>query len=150
MDQKTIDGNILISKYMDAVIEEWYPKNTQYPDQSGLHASFRSQTDEEKKAGILTYPGNEKYHAVELLKYHSSWEWLMTVVEKIESMGYEVEIGRHLYRNKDYFVCTIHDQGDSVRLEYEWYSSKIKSVYDAIVEFIKWYNRKHKNINECQ
>lgn len=128
---------------MDAVIEEWYPKNVQNPEQSGLHASFRAQTDEERKNGVSTYPGNEKYHSVELLKYHRSWEWLMMVVEKIEStgLGYEVEMSKNLYGiDGECYGCIIRDQGNSTCLEYEGYKSKITSVYEAVVGFIEWYN----------
>jgi len=61
------------------------------------------------------------------LQYHSSWDWLMHVVGKIESLKYEV---------------TIHTQGchitPIIRTEFR---PKIQAVYTAVVEFIKWYNK---------
>lgn len=144
MEQKTIDGNILISKYMDATIEEWYPKNTQYPDQSGLHASFRSQTDEEKKAGILTYPGNEKYHAVELLKYHSSWSWLMPVWFKIMAWG-KNQHGIYWEQQIDATGVMITNGKQTpnvklIRLAFNYGPPDMGDVWNITVEFIKWYN----------
>lgn len=72
---------------------------------------------------------------VEQLKYHTSWDWLMPVVEKIESIGYNVNIRRlktsihPILEDKELFgfVC-----GDV--------SKKLDITYDTIVQFIEWYN----------
>ena len=73
-------------------------------------------------------------------KYHSSWDWLMKVVEKIEQEGASVIIGR--------FFCEIkyenplnQKQNYSLRLAC---GIKINAVYEATLDFIKWYN-KNKN-----
>ena len=71
------------------------------------------------------------------MKYHSSWDWLMPIIEKIEGLGFEVLIGRiscNINKILDRenpiasFVC-----GDISR--------KIEIVYEAITEFINWYNK---------
>ena len=78
------------------------------------------------------------------LNYHGAWGWLMPVVEKIESMGYEVQIGKHLYK-KDTNSCIIHDAGNALCIEFEKTGvSKIINTFLAIVEFIKWQNTKTK------
>lgn len=77
------------------------------------------------------------------MKYHSSWDWLMPIVEKIENRlkwKYEVEIGNNLYVTDSVYRCTIHDAGKAYYNDVE-NASKINSVYLAVVQFIKWYNQ---------
>lgn len=66
------------------------------------------------------------------LSYHSDWNWLMEVVEKIESLGNDVLITTN-------YVKIIFDEGEQEILINE-VNIKIQAVYDACVEFIKWYN----------
>lgn len=65
------------------------------------------------------------------------WEWLMSVVEKIESLGYDFEIRENTcsYRFND---------GES---HFYHCNTKIEAVYRAVVGFITWYynNEKQKN-----
>lgn len=75
------------------------------------------------------------------LRYHESWDWLMPVVEKIESFifdennSYNVTIGSTNY-------CIIQDSnGDSVEIIKDNGETKLETVYQAVVEFIKWYNK---------
>jgi len=104
-------------------------------------------------------PGNSIYNVYKLeqafisehdLLYNSYWDWLMPVVEKIESIyskhhGY---FGVHISSNS----CNI--QGTMLHLSINdpnygfvyisdpnaIFDSKIESTWYAVVEFIKWYN----------
>ena len=67
--------------------------------------------------------------------YHSDWNWLMEVVEKIESLGYWVEILGGMHN-----VCSIGLTNNIESFIYLDSESKIEAVYNAVVEFIKWYN----------
>lgn len=81
-----------------------------------------------------------------LFQYHSSWDWLMPVVEKIENKlkwKYEVEIGNNVYHPDIMYRCTIHDAGNATYLEFES-KTKIEAVWLAVVEFIKWHNNQNK------
>lgn len=67
--------------------------------------------------------------------WHKSWDWLMPVVEKIETM----DGIRFIIEKNRVLVCAI--SGD----EYYWnsgttYDTKLQTTYNAVVEFIKWYN----------
>lgn len=82
------------------------------------------------------------------LKYHSSWDWLMPVVEKIESLKlnghrYYVEI-----RHESCEISVAINKGANTNKIYSslWqnHSSKIDAVYNAVVQFIKWYNENNK------
>tara|TARA_B100001063_G_scaffold238335_1_gene260401 strand:- start:435 stop:689 length:255 start_codon:yes stop_codon:yes gene_type:complete len=66
-------------------------------------------------------------------KDNTSWYWLMLVVEKIESLGYEVQI-----RNTD---CIIFQLLDTLKykpiVDISSGSGKMDSTYKAVLEFIK-------------
>ncbi len=71
-------------------------------------------------------------------KYHSSWNWLMTVVEKIESISdnpciqFEIMICMN--------VCQIQSE-EEIDIANVDSTTKIKAVWLAVIEFIKWYNK---------
>lgn len=73
------------------------------------------------------------------LEFHTSWEWLMPVVEKIQKMGYSVhmnEVSTNINNNTGgtklrlYFRCGYNSSHGDMK----------KRTYKAVVEFIKWYN----------
>jgi len=75
------------------------------------------------------------------LKYYSSWDWLMPVVEKIEDGNYAVTITQN--------VCTIRAciMGDRTIRAYQngnylTPNTKLSNTWLAVIEFIKWYNEK--------
>jgi hypothetical protein len=71
------------------------------------------------------------------LEFHSSWSWLMPVVEKIESIG---ETDKSYGVLCDITTTYIRIGPISIDLKIKKNLSKIEAVYNAIVEFIKWYN----------
>lgn len=77
---------------------------------------------------------------LETMKYHFDWNWLMEVVEKIESIifdnnnSFNVTIGSTNY-------CVIQDSnGDTYESVEDYGETKLLTTYKAIVKFIKWYN----------
>jgi len=92
-------------------------------------------------------------HLPNYFKYHSSWDWLMPVVNKIESIVdlYHGHFGVYINSNN----CTIQsikfrsdEMTDPPYYFSDHYSeSKIESTYNAILNFIKWYNKQNKNKN---
>ena len=67
------------------------------------------------------------------LKFHSDWNWLMEVVEKINNTGrFEVVIQKRF--------CYISDESNELTLSCPA-SSTFKAVYQAVVEFINFYNQ---------
>jgi hypothetical protein len=67
------------------------------------------------------------------MKFHSDWNWLMEVVEKIESLKVIVEIREN--------VCYIETSSKNYYSELE--DTKLQATYKAVVEFIKWYNQQN-------
>ena len=68
------------------------------------------------------------------LEFHTKWNWLMPVVEKIESLGYFCMI------NKWTSVYTGSD-GERLQVTSVEGNSKILNTWKAIIEFIKWINQ---------
>ena len=73
-------------------------------------------------------------------KFHTSWDWLMPVVEKIEDIECKETstdlVGYHLYDVEiRQNVTTIH--GTNIE---ETAGGKLFNTYNAVVEFIKKYN----------
>lgn len=73
-------------------------------------------------------------HLPKYFKYNSSYEWLMPVLEKIESLGYGWEIGMQT-PTSPYHYCKI-DGMDTIEGIY-----LLDAIYGACIEFIKWYNK---------
>lgn len=91
--------------------------------------------------GLETTDGNYFYHLTKdndrklthhiLLPYHLSWDWLMTVVEKIESdERYDVQILK--------YGTTIRDSQTEIVADIS-FGNKIDHTYNAVVKFIKEY-----------
>ena len=102
--------------------------------------------------GFLIHPITNYDVEISSLKYHEDWNWLMEVVEKIESLDF----GKwyvHIIGGKEYSTVKIEDGNDGIGL---WDCminvpdcvgfgddvnlTKIEAVYKAVVEFIKFYN----------
>lgn len=72
----------------------------------------------------------------------SSWDELMPVVEKIESLGYWAEILGGVHN-----VCRIGLTNDEDAFIWSDTKTKIEAVYNACVEFILWYYQNYDKPN---
>lgn len=116
-----LTGNKLIALFMG---NEFYYKNIFY------------------KGGMPynTFPDGHHYATQDQLKYHSSWDWIMPVLEKIRGLGYRIDI------TIGSLGCDVHITkvvGEH-RLNIVAYSSPIDAIYTACVQFILWYNTQTK------
>jgi len=69
------------------------------------------------------------------LQYHSSWDWLMPVVEKIEkTIINDMDITIEIQHN----TCFLNGNFPAV---YSESKTKLESTFICIVKFIKWYNK---------
>ena len=93
--------------------------------------------------GKLFYSPNSCYNSkdedcfeLELagLNYHNSWDWLMRVVEKIGYKAYvSIETRGTRINLKDEIIADIVGRGHKPTM--------IDNTYQAVVLFIKWYNK---------
>ena len=70
---------------------------------------------------------------VDQLKYHSSWDWLMSVISKIQGMDN--------FYSMDKWQCLTCD---SEKMCLAFFNDNIKDAYEIVVEFIKWFNKEEK------
>ena len=79
----------------------------------------------------------------DLMDYNTSWDWLMPVVEKIESLDLEL-LKRNIKYNLDKGINFQNCNSIIIRWDKNnkivFISSDRNRVYKAVVEFIKWYN----------
>jgi len=109
----TIEGNKLIAEFMG-----WKSRSAH---ETGAARLKEWQAD------------NGKWWESEELPFNKDWNELMLVVEKIASMGYNVEI----INTPKYKTCRIYKSDNSVASCGAIVSEK---SFDAIVQFIQWYN----------
>jgi hypothetical protein len=84
------------------------------------------------------YIRKNKEYTIEEAQYHSSWDWLMTVVEKIEELGFRV------YLAKD--QCQIYKQycdfPDNFIIDADFKYDRLENAFDGISSFCEWWERK--------
>ena len=101
-------------------------------EQNRLIAEFMGIRSDD---GKTSHESSEYYYEDCELEYHTSWDWLMPVVEKIESIG-----GQQVFINGS--SCNIYgERHETIKA----YGNKLESTYASVVEFIKWYNENKKN-----
>ena len=117
-----LEGNKLIAEFM-------YPDN-QY-----------STYYIEEHTFIECIYGNYDYHdtfTIDEMKYHSSWDWLMPIVEKIEEVNV---VASFQIEQPTIYIWASSENSTFEDIEIEIFNkTKIEAVHQAVVEFIKWYN----------
>jgi len=68
------------------------------------------------------------------VNFHTDWNWLMEVVEKIEDLNYSIEINK---QEENDYQCLVVKKNILIQ---EFSNTKIEATYKACILFIKWYN----------
>lgn len=120
-----VENNKLIAEFMGFVAD----KSFEVKLADGINTSYYYYKDD-----VMYLP--------ETMAYHSDWNWLMEVVEKIHSMqSYGVLInpnGTYIQDEDDKVICMTF-KNEEVNGEIIS-SSNIEATFNCCVEFIKWYN----------
>ena len=69
-----------------------------------------------------------------VLKYHKDWNWLMNVVNQIESTNEEYDV-RILGQD-----CEVISYDGDIIIEMVHAPTKIEATWRCVLEFIEWYN----------
>lgn len=108
--EEIIEGNKLIAEFMGLKLNaREYPKTPYYE----LHTQFVAYVDN--------------------LKYHLDWNWIMAVIEKIESLGYTSCIEQLMSNEYRVFFSQVNSGGTR-------HEHKLTCVWLEVVNFIKWRN----------
>jgi len=84
------------------------------------------------------------------MEYHSSWEWLFIVIDKVNGLGKEY----NFYIFKTYLALSV-EKGGKVYKDFSFAHSEYitkdqtgkEAAFKLLVKFIKWYNEHVLNTN---
>lgn len=114
-------GNELIAEFLG-----WERFENPFRDIKKEDGYFRQPTD------------NGTYTIVGELKFHTSWDWLMPVVEKIEKTEDQYDTRICFHADEGAYFCDIVDQeNNEFAFQSSYTRTKIEVVYNAVLEFIK-------------
>jgi hypothetical protein len=137
-----IEGNKLIAEFMGDFepVEEFKPE----PD---IDVTYCWRKLNNKSFGYSItewrdYSSNKEY--CDQVCYNHSWNWLMPVVEKIETTYHAVIITQNTCIIK---ACIMNERTVRSRQvsNYDEENTKLSNTYKAVIEFIKWYNENKKS-----
>jgi hypothetical protein len=142
MEKEILEGNKLIAEFMNS-----------YRPYSGRYSGPHSIED----IGMILYTNDDGYYVTDgaiirvdyslsQLLYHSSWEWLMPVVEKIENdiPGLDNIGGAQVLIFNDCCKINPYKMDVTFRPFNEIKGNKKEAIWHTVVEFIKWYNEQEK------
>ena len=139
----TIENNKIIAEFMGAkeIITETTHRIYKEFEMYGIIESIEDRED------------IKHFYQPEEMLFNSDWNWLMEVVEKIEQTTIKETYGQFNEKESNAIVsvvienkfCQILSNGiylNEIISENE--ETKIEAVYNACIEFIKWYNEQNK------
>lgn len=128
-EKEVLDGNVLIAEFME--YPEGYPHIT---DEFGYDQTVEG------------YRINGEDISTEDLQYHSSWNSLMPVVEKISKMENVYYFSILPEHSSDIFLTGIPIEDlSNLFSPIEEFGSNIEMVFNTVIGFIKWQNEKTEN-----
>lgn len=128
-NEEILNGNKLLAEFMGAKFDN-------HDNQHQKHWLFPNSLNWYHN----TVPGYIFKHN---LKYHSDWNWLMSVVDKIEDLRYkdieDNEIQWFVVIGEGADCRIYHDYSDVDEIVVYGAESKIVAAWQAIVEFVRSY-----------
>jgi len=134
--EQIIERNDIIAKFMGLEKSKIFVfDGSTVPNMQKIDCWLIPPTQEQLNGHQSSKLADDSYHRggiiLNRLNYHSNWEWLMGVVEKIESLDYEVAIHKKW--------CNIN-RGTSNDFGYETGDNKKMAVYASCFKFIELQN----------
>lgn len=140
-EKEILEGNKLIAEFMECELN----RNKYHIPQHIQYSSFNG--------GSMTCD-----FLITMLKYHKSWDWLMSVVDKIENIELKernfidyfnfcimpdcIIINKQSNEEKPMIVVNKSESVGSINHSMHIFEDKVSAVFCAVVEFIKWYQDK--------
>jgi hypothetical protein len=128
----TITDNKLIAEFMG------YKQSTS----KSIGANLVNNVYEWYLKDVGCYYINGDYHREDRLLFHLDWNWLMKVVDKIESFEDDNRCAKYNINTEQSFVEIIENNISMTITEADA-NTKIRAVYIAVINFIKYYNNEN-------
>ena len=110
--------------------------------------------------GISDLLEDDIWYTIEQSKFHKCWNWLMLVVDKIEKnhkANFKTICSWNEFNGCSYYQVVVniekgtmskdntyvYDQKKVYEHSTQTYRFKKKATYEAVIEFIKWYNKQN-------
>jgi len=132
------EGNKILAQFMGVVVSTPYPDNK---EEIYYHYDFGTCTHKSDYKS----PDNRRHHTEHTIKYFSSWDWIMPVVDKV------TEICEESHKNNaiQYNDVSINDCSfeinyliNCISYDKEKEETKLQMVWRGLVNFINNYNNK--------
>ena len=154
---ETTEGNKLIAEFMGyQILRKKFETQRMCSSNETTWVMDEDDIVCDAKGNEVDDERQEPYFDLEMLPFNSSWDWLMPVVEKIESLTYgtlklynHVNVRRFKHVNYYWVVDGVADYGDGKQtitaITFPHGDNKdIDALYNTVVKFIEWYNEKNK------
>lgn len=126
------EKKIKLAKFMDAEVDE----------------SFTDALTYRFPEGKAPTPHSSYIWTAESMEYDSSWSWLMSVIDKIDTIQYACVYFSKTYLGKHKVEISLETPGyreiqfsKTVFIEA---NTRIEATFEACVQFIDWYNENMK------
>lgn len=132
--EEIVEGNKLIAEFMG--FKPWVDFNIQL---GFCELNINKYSTYEDGMGHIPHACTFKE-----LRFHSSWDWLMPVIDKIGTILFEDNILPD-YIDRSYVKsdCYENDTTKSILINLSIFAS-LEDVYEETIDFIKWYNEYNK------
>jgi hypothetical protein len=142
-------ANAIISKFMDfGVVDVGYADSEEETEWQRNHEEWMIKVGLTQVGRYIVNVKENIWHCWDDVKYHSSWDWLMLVVEKISSL----DGGKYNFHisSTGQWACYINrdDVFDSEITSYGGFEPMIINVWKAVYKFIQWYNNQSTTTND--
>ena len=157
MDEETRENNRLIMDFMGV------KESTGHYDTYGVQTTIYYTKNDVYRSSTFTVPGKSEANFLAHAKYHSSWDWIMPVVERIQTY-FDMDCALTESHFNSYGLCCKISVFKAFTKYYYWHgtnfiggkppldddqkflcSSKLEAVVKAVVTFIKWHNNQPKD-----
>ena len=158
MEYTTLGNNIAIAKFMGfEAVQVGYADTEEETEWQRNHEEWMEKVGLTQVGRYIVNVKENIFYEWSDMKYHSSWDWLMPVVDKLEQV--EVKNGIIIRTCADvkilYKACIIEynadeesgDKNEDVEIHANG-ETKLEAVYKAIYQFIQWYNNKSNTTND--
>ncbi len=146
------EGNKLIAEFMGATIEKFHTKRNKSDEWESClfkiapaEEPYISRDSNDKEEIVIDYRDLNEVKVIDL-KYHSSWDWLMPVVEKIAKLGYSdfvihisVMSSNHTEVRCGYFYHSYCPNNKSIKIIKE--EPPITVTWKAVIEWLQHHNK---------
>ena len=144
-NKEILEGNVLIAEFMGWKVVTGdkikLPYKNHYfginPITKRIYNSVNSEDYNECWTKVALY-----------VKYNSSWDWLMPVVQKVTKLIQDkqyIPIGKYQEYKEQYDIYEEQWRKLFDYQAYNFFKADIESIYKAMISFIEWYNHNIKN-----